>query len=113
MADISIGASETANKTNLRLRLIMLLVIGVCLRSLSFILRNKTFIDYLSPYRLPTFEFIAKEGVSVDMEYPDNYGYRSTGVCEIEEEEDDNETQCHDGPIHGEKKKKKKKTLFM
>ncbi|RDX62004.1 U-box domain-containing protein 35, partial [Mucuna pruriens] len=34
----------------------------------------------------------------------DNYGYRSTSVCEIEEEED-NETQRHDGPtaiIHGE-----------
>jgi len=33
------------------------------------------------------------------MEYPENNFYRSSSVCEIEEEEDHNQTQHHLGPI--------------
>jgi len=33
------------------------------------------------------------------MEYPHNHHYRSSTVCEIEEEEDHNQTQHHVGPI--------------
>lgn len=57
------------------------------------------------------------DGVSLmDMEYLDNYGYRSGGVCEIEEEEEDNETQRHDGSIatiHGEEEEEEEDCVYV